>query len=57
MVDEAIGFHERFQRRYWDALILAAAKLSGCLTVVSEDLNDRQNYDGVAVVNPFNVPA
>ena len=56
MVEKAIGYHERFQLRYWDALILAAAKLSGCDSVLSEDLNEGQNYDGVAVANPFNVP-
>lgn len=57
MVEEAIGYHERYQLRYWDALILAAAKHSGCVTVLSEDLNEGQLYDGVTVVNPFSVPA
>ena len=57
IVAEAIGYHERYQLRYWDALILAAAKHSGCVTVLSEDLNEGQLYDGVTVVNPFSVPA
>jgi predicted nucleic acid-binding protein len=57
LVDQAIDFHERFQLRYWDALIVAAAKASGCVSVLSEDLNEGQDYDGVAVVNPFNVAA
>jgi len=56
-VDQAIDFHERFQLRYWDALIVATAKLSGCVAVVSEDLNEGQDYDGVVVVNPFSVAA
>ncbi len=54
-VEQAIDFHERFQLRYWDALIVATAKLSGCASVLSEDLNEGQNYDGVVVVNPFRV--
>ncbi len=54
MVDEAIEIHERFQLRYWDALIVATAKMSGCVRLVSEDLNDGQDYSGVTVVNPFN---
>lgn len=56
-VEQAIDFHERFQLRYWDALIMATAKLSGCASVLSEDLNEGQNYDGVVVVNPFRVAA
>ena len=56
-VDQAIDFHERFQLRYWDALILATAKLNGCVLIVSEDLNEGQDYDGVTVVNPFIVVA
>ena len=53
MVDRAITLHQRYQLRYWDALIVAAAKFSGCAVVISEDLDDAQDYDGVAVVNPF----
>jgi hypothetical protein len=33
MVERAIDFHEPFQLRYWDALIVATAKLSGCVSV------------------------
>jgi predicted nucleic acid-binding protein len=49
----AVAIHQRFQLSYSDAAILAAAKQLGCHTVFSEDMNDGQNYDGVAVVNPF----
>lgn len=56
-VDQALDFHERFQLRYWDALIVATAKLNGCVSVLSEDLNDGQDYDGVIVVNPFKAAA
>jgi predicted nucleic acid-binding protein len=53
LVRSAIECHLRFGVSYWDAAILAAAKLMGCHTVYSEDLNDGQDYDGVRVVNPF----
>jgi len=53
LVRTAIDIHQRFQLSYWDAAILAAAKQLGCRTVYSEDLNAGQDYDGVAVVNPF----
>ncbi len=41
----------------WDALIVATAQLSGCVRVLSEDLNAGQDYDGVTIVNPFCVSA
>ena len=38
---------------YWDAAILEAARALGCEVVLSEDLNDGQDYAGVRVENPF----
>lgn len=53
LVRSAIAARERFQLSYWDAAIIEAARLAGCDVVLSEDLNDGQDYDGVRVVNPF----
>ena len=47
----------RFGISYWDAAILAAAGVIGCEAVYSEDLNDRQDYGGMRVINPFNQEA
>ncbi len=44
---------DRFRLSYWDAAILAAAKILGCDAVYSEDLSHSQDYDGVRVINPF----
>jgi predicted nucleic acid-binding protein len=44
---------DRHRISYWDAAVIEAARSLGCDTVISEDLNDGQNYDGIAVVNPF----
>lgn len=44
---------DRYQLRYWDAAIVAAAARLGAPVLYSEDLNHGQNYDGVEVVNPF----
>lgn len=52
-VDLALELSARFRIGYFDALILAAARLADCSTVYSEDLNDGQDYDGVRVCNPF----
>ena len=38
---------------YWDALIVAAAQLSGTRYLLSEDLQDGQDLQGPVVVNPF----
>jgi predicted nucleic acid-binding protein len=53
LVCAAIGIHRRFQLRYWDSLIVAAASRCGCAEVLSEDLSHGQDCDGVKVINPF----
>lgn len=37
----------------YDASIIAAAKLAGCDTLWSEDMNDGQVVEGVTIRNPF----
>jgi predicted nucleic acid-binding protein len=49
----ALSARARFQLSYWDAAIIEAARAMGCTHVLSEDLNDGQDYDGVKVANPF----
>ena len=51
--EQAMQYRERFALSYWDCLILAAAKLSGCDAVYSEDMSASQDYDGIRVINPF----
>lgn len=53
LFDDALTLCDRFQIGYYDAGILAAARMLHCPIVYSEDLNDGQDYDGVKVVNPF----
>lgn len=48
-----VELHRRFRISYWDAAIVAAAKLMGCRAILSEDLNAGQNFDGVVIRNPF----
>jgi len=43
----------RYRLSYRDAAIIEAARLSGCRTVLSEDLADGSDFDGVRVRNPF----
>ena len=45
------------QISYWDALIVAAALLSGCDTLYTEDLQHGRTFDGqLTVVIPFMAP-
>jgi predicted nucleic acid-binding protein len=55
LVKDAIAIHQRYQLRYWDALIVATARHVGCTEVLSEDMNDGQDYGGIVIVNPFKV--
>ena len=43
----------RWQLSHWDGLILAAARRAGVKTLLSEDFNTGQDYDGIKAVNPF----
>ena len=49
----ALDARQRFQLSYWDAAIIEASRVIGCAEVLSEDLNDGQDYAGVRVTNPF----
>ena len=53
VVQSALTFCQRFGLSYWDSVILAAARMSDCDIVYSEDLNSEQDYDGLRVANPF----
>ena len=50
---EAVAIRRRFRLSYWDAAILAAARVLGCHAVYSEDMSAEQDYGGIRVVNPF----
>lgn len=53
MVVAAVRLQEKHRFSFWDALILQAAKISGCSQVLSEDLQDGFQLDSMTVKNPF----
>ncbi|MFH1983553.1 MAG: PIN domain-containing protein [Pseudomonadota bacterium] len=55
MVTRAIDTYQRYSISYWDSLIVAAAERSQCARILSEDLNDGQQYYGITVQNPFKI--
>jgi predicted nucleic acid-binding protein len=53
-VRTALELGERYQLSHWGALIVAAALLSGCDTLYTEDLQRGKVLEGrLTVVNPF----
>jgi predicted nucleic acid-binding protein len=49
----AIDLHRLHGFSFWDALVVCAARQSGCTVLFSEDMQDRREIDGLRIVNPF----
>jgi predicted nucleic acid-binding protein len=49
----AIDLHRLHGISFWDALIVRSAKQSGCGVLLSEDMQNAREIDGVEIVNPF----
>ena len=50
---EAVDLYRLHRINYWDAMVVHCASKSGCLQVLTEDLQHGQVIDGVRIVNPF----
>ena len=49
----AIDLHRLHGFSFWDALVLRSAKQAGCSVLLSEDLQQQREIDGLRIVNPF----
>lgn len=49
----AIDLHRLHGFSFWDALVIRAAKQSGCTVLFSEDFQHRRDVDGIRIMNPF----
>jgi predicted nucleic acid-binding protein len=49
----SIDLHRLHNISFWDALVVRAAKQSGCSVLFSEDMQNHREVDGVRIVNPF----
>lgn len=49
----AIDLHRLHTINFWDALIVRAAKQTGCSVLLSEDMQGHRDIEGVQIVNPF----
>lgn len=52
----AIDLHRLHGVSFWDALVIRAAKQAGCGVLLTEDLQDGREFDGVRIVDPFRNP-
>jgi predicted nucleic acid-binding protein len=50
---EAIKLCRLYSLSFWDALILCAARIAGCDSLLTEDMQDGQLIEGVRISNPF----
>jgi predicted nucleic acid-binding protein len=53
----ALEIRARYQFRFYDALIVAAALAAGCTRLYSEDLQHGQRIEGLTIENPFRTEA
>jgi predicted nucleic acid-binding protein len=53
LLERGWKLQDRYRLSYWDALIVAAAKVALCRYLLTEDLQSGQQLDGIEVVNPF----
>jgi predicted nucleic acid-binding protein len=53
LISDAWTVQDRFGFTFWDGLVVAAARASGCRSLLTEDLQHGQDLDGLLVVNPF----
>ena len=53
LMQAALVARARWQIDYWDAAIVEAARALSCDTLLTEDLQHGQDFNGVLAVNPF----
>jgi predicted nucleic acid-binding protein len=53
LVLAALEVQQRHGLSYWDSAIVSAAHRARCTQLLTEDLDDGQDLDGVVVHNPF----
>ena len=53
IIRAALDLHQTRSLAYYDAIILASAQASGCVVLLSEDMNAGEVVAGVRIVNPF----
>ena len=50
---DAMDAVEEHRLSFWDAMLWATARQSGCSAILSEDMQDGRRLGGVEIINPF----
>ena len=53
VVEGAWRIQDRYKLSWWDALIVSSAQASHCGYLLTEDLQEKQNFGDVEVIHPF----
>ncbi|MEO5340925.1 MAG: PIN domain-containing protein [Magnetococcus sp. MYC-9] len=53
VLQSALEIKTAYGFSYWDSAIIAAARVSGCRAIYSEDLSHGRVVDGITLINPF----
>jgi predicted nucleic acid-binding protein len=53
VIDGAWILQDRYRISWWDSLIISAAQLTECRYLLTEDLQETQEFGKVKIVNPF----
>ena len=52
-VKRAFEVQDRFQLSFWDSLVVGCAQIAACGYLLTEDLQDGAEFEGLRVVSPF----
>jgi predicted nucleic acid-binding protein len=55
VLENAWLIQDSYQISWWDALVVSAAQLADCRYLLTEDLQETQEFDSLQVINPFHV--
>ena len=55
VLENAWIIQDRFQISWWDALVVSAAQLADCRYLLTEDLQEDQEFGSLRVANPFHM--
>ncbi len=55
ILEKAWFIQDRYGLSWWDSMIVAAALVSSCQYLLSEDLQDNFELSGLTIINPFAV--
>jgi predicted nucleic acid-binding protein len=53
VIHSGLDLHQTRSVSFFDALILASARIAGCSILLTEDMNVGEKIGGIQIVNPF----